>query len=271
MIFEIRYHADGHTRLLCVDQSEENVDMLAEVTYEGGAAKLVLTPKHPLELLDVRCVLPEKFKKSDVLFLNGYQSWTDSHEKTINETERGVDHLPGFVQNTFALRSYGDYDFAEYTGKKGELHGWSYGYIRRGQDYKLFASLSEYDGFTEIRFCAPMQTVIIRRDCAGLVISAPYTALNFVILKGAENEVFERWRYHPHGIAPPSAKPIHGLHQLVQPLSGHLRGEAPEEPGGRGAESHALGHVPDRRRLSRPPWATGSQWTRRSSRTASSP
>ncbi len=209
MIFEIRYHADGHTRLLCVDQSEENVDMLAEVTYEGDTARLVLSPKQPLELLDVRCVLPEKFKKTDVLFLNGYQSWTDSHEKSINAKERGVDHLPGFLQNAFALRAYGDYDFAEYSGKKGELHGWSYGYIRRGQNYKLFGSLSEYEGFTEVRFCVPMQTVILRRDCAGLVISEPYTALNFVILKGAENDVYDRW-FSLMGIEPPKAKPITG-------------------------------------------------------------
>ena len=209
MIFEISYRVNGAVRLVCLDASEETDDLLAEVFTQDETVRLTVTPKRPLELQGVRCVLPEIFKKQDALFLNGYQSWTDSHEKTIQARERGVEHLADILQKGLLLRPYGDYDFAEYSGLRGDLHGWSYAYIRRGGDYKLFASLGEREGFTEIRFCAPMQTVNIRRDCAGLVITEPYTALHFAVIKGKESEVYDRW-FRLLGIEPPKAKPITG-------------------------------------------------------------
>ena len=209
MTFEIRYRVDGFERLICLDQKEETADLTAEVVRTSETVKLTLTPKKPIELMRVEGSMPFQFKKKDAILPNGYQSWTDTNEHTVNGRVRGVDHLPNFMQKPFALRAYGDYDFTEYSKRRGELHGWSYGYVRRGKEFHLFASVNERTGFTEIRFLVPEQSVRVKKDCAGLVISAPYDAMELCILKGEENQVFDRW-FDLMQIEPPKAKPITG-------------------------------------------------------------
>ena len=131
--YEIRYRVSGQDKLLCVSDREETADLIAEAKAENGEYRLTLTPKTAVELIGAEAALDFPFQASDVVMLNGYQSWTDSHEHTIREREgRLDDRLPKFVQKAFSLRAYGDYDFAEYSRSLGEFHGWTYGYVRRG-------------------------------------------------------------------------------------------------------------------------------------------
>ena len=210
MTYEIRYRAGGREKLICFTEREETPELLCDATAEGGVHRLVLSPKEPVTLLGVKAVTDFDFKPSDVVMLNGYQSWTDSHEHTIREREGNLDQrMPKFVQKAFAMRAYGDYDFAEYSSSLGEFHGWTYGYVRRGERFTLFASLNERPGFTEVRIFPPKRYVQLRRDCEGLVIREPYEALHFVILKGSEQEIFDKW-FDLMGIAGPKTPPITG-------------------------------------------------------------
>ena len=210
MTYEIRYRVDGKEKLLCAAEFAENTELIAECNSRGGDYQLTLTPKKPVELLSADALVTFRFKRKDVVMLNGYQSWTDSHEHTLRERIGRLDaRFPRFAQNAFALRAYGDYDFAEYSRVRGELHGWTYGYVRRGQDFTLFASLNERPGFTQLRIYPAKNCVLLRRDCAGRVIDAPYEALRFAVLHGSETEVYDRW-FAMMGIAPPEAPPITG-------------------------------------------------------------
>ena len=121
----------------------------------------------------------------------------------------GLYKTPRLGQKLFHLRSYGDYDFERYSLVPGELHGWTYAYVRRGETYHLFGSLSERPGFTAIRFFAHCDRVELARDCKGLVISEPYAALEVAELAGAEDEVFDLW-FALQNVSPPTAKPIKG-------------------------------------------------------------
>ena len=210
MTYEIRYMAGGREKLVCFSDREETPELLAEATAESGVHRLILTPKTPVALVSVKAATDFDFRPSDVVMLNGYQSWTDSHEHTIREREGNLDsRMPKFVQKAFAMRAYGDYDFAEYSSSLGEFHGWTYGYIRRGENFTMYASLNERPGFTEVRIFPPKRYVQLRRDCEGLVIREPYEALHFAILKGKEQEIFDKW-FSLMGIEPPKTKPITG-------------------------------------------------------------
>lgn len=210
MTYEIRYRVNGREKLLCPDKREETAELIAEAAEENGVFRLTLTPKEPVELLAAEATVPFSFRQRDTVMLNGYQTWTDSHEHTICERESRLDgRLPKFVQKAFALRAYGDYDFAEYSRSLGEFHGWTYGYVRRGADYTLFASLNERPGFTQVRIFPPKNYLLMKRDCEGLVITDAYDALHFAVLKGSENAVFDRW-FEQMGIAPPQTPPITG-------------------------------------------------------------
>ena len=101
------------------------------VTENGGA--LHLTADLPAGTLKaVRAELPWTMEADERLFMNGYQTWTYSPELDRNGKLRGTDHIPGFLRKKYAFDRYGDYHFAPYGHQKGQSHGFSYCYFRKG-------------------------------------------------------------------------------------------------------------------------------------------
>ena len=213
----IRYKRGAQIETLSLSGTEERSQFrldaaamtVALAQEETGALCLMITPHEPVELESVKVELPFRFRKKDALFLNGYQSWTDSEELGVNSIMPGMLRTPRIGQKMFHLRSYGDYDFERYSLVPGELHGWTYAYVRRGDTYHLFGSLSERAGFTAIRFFTHQNRIELARDCKGLVITKPYAALEVAQLTGGEDEVFDLW-FALQNVAPPTAKPIRG-------------------------------------------------------------
>ena len=148
--------------------------------------------------------------ESDRIFLNGYQSWTDSYEHTIYDKMKGIDHIPYSIADKHAFAQYGDYNFAGYSGAQGELHGWSYGYIRTGESYNFVGSLSEDCGFTMIKTKTYSDELIFFKDCRGLALNGKYDGLKLYLTDGSEKEVFDGW-FGLLGVKlRPEAKPIYG-------------------------------------------------------------
>ena len=132
--------------------------------------------------------------KTEKAFFNGYQSWSWCPEVTPDDRQRGVDHIPKLLLKQYSFDRYGDYHFMKYPRKKGCFHGYSYGYIRREQSYRLFASLDERLGYTIFSYDTNTGEMTITRDCAGVrhpggVLSA--FALYFA--EGTEKAVFDGW------------------------------------------------------------------------------
>ena len=132
------------------------------------------------------------FEKHDMLYLNGYQSWTDSRERGIREKMHSLNRIPKKLVEKYSLDRYGDNRFARYGGP-GHQHGFTYGYVRRGEEFILFGSLAEESGFTVIRFDAVDNLILLEKDCAGHHFTGDYTAFDLVILRGAEDEVFDEY------------------------------------------------------------------------------
>ncbi len=214
---EIRYKRGAVVETLSFSGTEERSLFRLEAAAltaalaeeEDGTLRLMLTPHEPVELVSAKVELPFHFRDSDALFLNGYQSWTDSEELSTLSVMTGLLQAPRAAQERFVLRAYGDYDFENYSARPGELHGFTYAYVRRGSEYQLFGSLSERAGFTAIRFFARQNRIELARDCAGRVITEPFAALEVAQLRGTEHDVFDLW-FAKQNIAPPTAKPITG-------------------------------------------------------------
>ena len=132
------------------------------------------------------------FEKHDMLYLNGYQSWTDSRERGIREKMHSLNRIPKKLVEKYSLDRYGDNRFARYGGP-GHQHGFTYGYVRRGEEFILFGSLAEESGFTVIRFDAVDNLILLEKDCPGHHFTGDYTVFDLVILKGTEDEVFDEY------------------------------------------------------------------------------
>ncbi|MBX7241542.1 MAG: alpha-galactosidase [Bacteroidia bacterium] len=136
-------------------------------------------------------IIPYSFTATDLLYADGYQSWSASG--LMHTEEKMV--FPGFWVPKVLLNS-GDYLFADVPSRKGMIYGWQYGYILKNSSaIQLIGSLDESEGFTQIIFDVPHSQIIIRKDLEGAVWNKgeKKNILSVYFEEGAMNPVFERY------------------------------------------------------------------------------
>ena len=170
-------------------------------SLEDGRYRLILSPQGNdiVELEEVRADFAFSFEQEDAFFLNGYQSWTYSPERSRKQHDDSMRFVPGALDRKFGLSQYGDGYFSDPVYRKdlraGYKKGYSYAYVRRGSRFFLFASLAEDSGFTRIVLNPGEGTVSFKKDCHHrfLTPGEAYTALDLIFPEGGENAVFDQW------------------------------------------------------------------------------
>lgn len=183
--------------------------LAAAVKVRGKHIGCTLHADTETELTAFSLTLDYAFPQGCRLLLNGYQSWTDTAELGKNNRQNGLRFVPRLMRNALALESYGDYAFADYSGKRGVLHGFTYAYVRTGERLDFFGSLCEKTGFTQIIFDTRRNKIVLRKDCAGLVFSGEYEILGVLRAMGREDAVFDAY-FGALGVPRPTAPPVSG-------------------------------------------------------------
>ena len=148
--------------------------------------------------------------EDEKIFMNGYQTWTECPELPKWGRQRGTDHIPKFLLDKYAFDRYGDYHFVRYSKRKGMSHGFSYCYFRRGEHYRLVASLDETPGYTIFYYDAKAAVLRIERDCAGVCHGGSvFAAFDLFFAEGSEDEVFDAW-FAALGCRPRTTKKLAG-------------------------------------------------------------
>lgn len=112
-------------------------DGTAAITPRSGA--VCLRAELPAGVLqNAVAALPWTMAREEKLFMNGYQTWTACPELGKWDRQHGVERVPKFLLEKYSFDRYGDYHFVPYSGKRGQSHGFSYCYFRRGKTYRLF-------------------------------------------------------------------------------------------------------------------------------------
>lgn len=203
------YEYDGET--FCIDTSSTvisdslklHIDTLGEVFTAN------IISQNEIKILALSAVFEHDYSDQDRIFLNGYQSWTDSIEYPLNGKMHGLDIIPAKVVEKYSFNRYGDYDFTDYGGE-GQLHGWSYGYVRTRKYFCFLGSLNENAAFTKISTDTNKNTITLTRDCSGIVFSGDYVGFRMLITDGRENEVFDRYFQLLGTKIRDDAKPVYG-------------------------------------------------------------
>jgi alpha-galactosidase len=156
-----------------------------------------------------------EFQEDDVIFLNGYQSWTLSREMGISERDNSMRFCPKVLDEKFGFSAYGDGTFYQKSYKKWIHHGYSYAYVRRGEKYFFFGSKAENTGFTRIIFNTKDNEIVFEKDCEGRCVGTQekqgesYVIFDLYFNTGAEAEVFDGW-FNAMGIVPRTRKKLTG-------------------------------------------------------------
>ncbi len=171
-----------------VDRLGVSIRGVKERVDGGYRFTLLLNPAEEIVLRRVSVEIPIDLGPTDRIFVNGFQSWTETKEYEQDEKIRKL-IWPARV----LLGQYGDYGFYRYPGKRGRFHGWTYSYITSSGLIDFFGSLSERDGYTLFEYDCSRKTVLISRDCSGLHIKELYKGLDFLFLTGTEDDVFDAY------------------------------------------------------------------------------
>lgn len=163
------------------------------VNDESGV-KLTLIPSRPIRLISASLEFWHEYEKNEKFFVNGYQSWTTSGEMSAEDIYRGTTPLAGVTKYTkdMAITS-GDYAFTRYEPRPGFFHSFTYTYLRRGDEFELFGSLSERNGYTVFYSDMEKHIFSVEKDVEGLTISEPYEMFDIVRFVGGYDEVFEKY------------------------------------------------------------------------------
>lgn len=165
----------------------------AQYTEELGdnTYNLYVTADYAPAAVSVR--IPVEIEVGDTVFMNGFQSATESRERTVAEKMSGIDVVSAYTRNVFAEMVGGDYSIVKYKNKPGVTHGFSYCYFRSGDKMRLFASLDESTGYTVFKYDAWTSTLKISKDIEGVKCFNNYKAVSLFYAEGTEAEVFDKW------------------------------------------------------------------------------
>ncbi len=171
--------------------NKEGVEFALTDTNDRFA--LDVSTKDEIVIKGVRATFSFDFDPDCRIFLNGYQSWTSCREHTTVGRLHGIYRLPRALVDRFAFDKYGDYTFVTYGRRAGQLHGFTYGYIRVGKDFDFFGSTAEKSGYTVIRTDTRAKTLSFEKDCHDLAVKGDYKLFDVALLKGSEDEVFDKY------------------------------------------------------------------------------
>ena len=163
--FEIGYAVSGVRKI--VFDSNDDVEFV--VTEENGRHTVTLRAKKDVRLFTFMRSLPFAPEKKDLCFFNGYQSWTDTLERTPKEKEKNVKKLPKFLLNAFAFDRYGDASFYNYG--KHLLHGYDIFYCK-GTCEKFILNLNYAHAYLVIELNKKSKALRLTYDYNGVAVAA---------------------------------------------------------------------------------------------------
>lgn len=212
-VLQFKYSALNENYEFEIDSNFENQHCIIKhkinETEDASEVTIHIIPKCEIKIELLSIKLSYEFDHDDRIFVNGYQSWTDSKEFFVDEKMKTLSKLAKPLLPHYQFDKYGDYGFKSYSKHKGDFHGYTYGYIRNNKSYLLIGSLSEKEGYTILNTSSRKNEIIIEKECKDLVINTDYHAFNLVFITGDENYVFDTY-FEKMKINKPSSKPMTG-------------------------------------------------------------
>lgn len=119
--FECDYQVNGER---CFTTTHKTDHFTLDLCVEENSLSFSISPKVPVEIIRFAVKLPYLFHPDDHIFVNGYQSWTDSLEYRPGDQMRELTPLTEYLVAKSPLKHVGfsksgDLQFHPYPRKPG--------------------------------------------------------------------------------------------------------------------------------------------------------
>lgn len=162
------------------EESNDALDII--VSTNKNRTTVVLKARKEIKIESAQIVEKYEYKMEDLVFVNGYQSWTDTKEFTVKENLKNIYKVPKFLVNKFAFDKYGDAPFKKY--KKGVLHGFDYSYIR-GLNPVFIGTYNSKNAYLIINHDIKNNEIVLESDChITLNQGDEFTLFDYVLVYG---------------------------------------------------------------------------------------
>lgn len=192
--YSFEYYADG-----VIKKTNEcsNDDFILSIDGSEDHLLVSVLPKRKIEFKKFELTADYKVDREARIFTNGYQSWTVSREYAPNEAmDEFNPRFLGVKKSTFnplGIWGAGDLLWHDYPEKKGVFYGYSYSYVRNGNNLTLFGSLSERAGYTVFTFNTNENILTVSKDLEGVCFDSEKRVLDLAIISGEYNSVIDKY------------------------------------------------------------------------------
>ncbi len=165
------------------------------VSGNEAVRRVAVCPANPVIITEIEATMNVALQCADALFLNGYNSWTDSVEHPVDGRMWGLARAPRRLIDKYVLDGSGDYRFVPEDVRRGHMHGFGYGYLRQGDEVLLFGSLNEDSGLTLIREDLDARTITFSKEVPARTIEAGECReiLSLCVTGGILTEAVDQW------------------------------------------------------------------------------
>ncbi|MDE6275936.1 MAG: alpha-galactosidase [Clostridia bacterium] len=193
--YDIKYVVDGK-KYVCNESQCQHFNL--DTVVEEGILKVKLDAKAKVSFVKFDLRFPYTYLQNDKIFVNGYQSWTDSMEYEPKGQMKELTKLTEFlvtktILKRIGLPKAGDILFWDYPRKSGIFYGWSYGYVRRGEDVEIFGSLNERYGYTVVTFDCNANEIVISKELEGVEYVGESKLLELAHICGKYDRAFDEY------------------------------------------------------------------------------
>lgn len=215
--FCVRWHGcDGQERVAHVQPSglvtgTDAASLGIALSHEGECWRVGVVPCREVLIDAVEATLPADLGETQALYLNGYNSWTDSVERDPRDRMRNF-LVPRAAIRHWVLDASGDYRFVKADERSGHQHGFTYGYLRRDGEVSLVGSLGEETGMTLVREDLPAGALLVSKEPPAAPVPAgeKRCLVGLAVLEaGSVDEAAGRW-LSLCGVDAPSCSPLVG-------------------------------------------------------------
>ena len=193
IFFKLKYESGGKQ---FTTDSVHTEHFALSVNHSDNKLHVSINPKAEIRITEFTVKYPYLFKTDDRIFVNGYQSWTDSLEYTPDGQMLEQSRLTEFLVTKSPLKyigfsKSGDNLFHKFPRQNGIFYGWSYAYVRNGNHVDLFGSLSEKSGYTIITCDTNKNCIFISKDLEGVTFKEETQLLSFTFVSGEYDKAFD--------------------------------------------------------------------------------